>query len=78
MEALWDQLSRPDADFESPAWHTTEVAETERQLAQGKELTLDWETAKKELRRRFELKSGFSPRRSSVHLSSDNPNRFLR
>ena len=54
MEALWDQLSQPDEAFESPAWHAQELAETERRLAQGQEQVLDWDAAKKELRRRFE------------------------
>ena len=54
MEVLWEQLSRSDDAYESPAWHARELAETERRLSEGKEQVLDWETAKKELRRRFE------------------------
>lgn len=54
MEALWSELSRPDANFESPAWHAKELADTEQRLAQGKEQILDWEDAKKKLRREFE------------------------
>ena len=54
METLWEELSRPDTDFESPAWHGEELAETERRLAEGKEQILDWETAKKKLRKQFE------------------------
>ena len=54
MEALWDQLSRPDTAYESPAWHAQELHETEQRLAQGQEKVLDWDAAKKELRRRFE------------------------
>jgi hypothetical protein len=50
MEALWEDLSRPEADFESPVWHAEELAETERRLAEGKEQVLDWETAKRVLR----------------------------
>ena len=41
METLWEELSRPDSDFESPAWHANELAETEKRLAQGKEEVLD-------------------------------------
>ena len=29
MELLWEQLSRPDDTFESPAWHAQELAATE-------------------------------------------------
>ena len=54
MELLWDQLSRPDEAFESPGWHAQELAATEQRFAEGKEQVLDWEAAKKELRRRFE------------------------
>ena len=50
MEALWEDLSRPDNEFESPAWHAEELAATERRLAEGKEQILDWEAAKQELR----------------------------
>ena len=54
MEALWEELSRADSEFESPAWHAKELAETELRLADGKERILDWETAKKKLRKQFE------------------------
>ena len=50
MEALWEDLSRPDSDFESPAWHAEELAATERRLAEGNEQILDWGAAKQELR----------------------------
>ena len=54
MEALWEDLSRPDSEFESPAWHAEELAATERRLAEGKEQILDWEAAKQELRSKSE------------------------
>jgi len=50
METLWEELSRPDTEFESPAWHAKELAETERRLAEGKEQVIDWEKAKQALR----------------------------
>jgi hypothetical protein len=28
MEALWEDLSRPDSELQSPAWHTKELAAT--------------------------------------------------
>jgi hypothetical protein len=52
METLWEELSRPDGEFESPAWHAKELAATEQRLAEGKEQLLDWETAKVFLRRK--------------------------
>jgi hypothetical protein len=54
MELLWEQLSRPDDAFESPAWHGQALNETKQRLAESKEQVLDWEAAKKDLRRRFE------------------------
>jgi hypothetical protein len=54
MELLWEQLSRPDDVLESPAWHAQELHETEGRLAEGKEQVIDWDAAKKELRRRKE------------------------
>jgi hypothetical protein len=50
MERLWEELSRPEGGFESPAWHASELAATERRLAEGKEQVLDWDTAKQSLR----------------------------
>lgn len=54
METLWEELSRVEGELESPAWHAEELAKTEQRLAEGREQILDWETAKKELRKRFE------------------------
>jgi hypothetical protein len=50
METLWEELSRPDAEYESPAWHAKALAETQQRLVEGKEQVLDWESAKKQLR----------------------------
>jgi hypothetical protein len=50
MEMLWEELSHPDHEFESPAWHAKELAATERRLAEGREQMLDWNTAKDALR----------------------------
>jgi len=54
MEALWEELRRPDSDYESPAWHAHELKETEQRFADGREQVLDWNTARKKLRNRFE------------------------
>jgi hypothetical protein len=54
METLWEDLSRPDGEYESPAWHAKELAETERRVAAGQEEAMEWETAKKKLRGQFE------------------------
>ena len=54
LEAIWEDLSRPEADFESPAWHQQELAATEERVKSGQEKFVDWETAKKQLRKQFE------------------------
>ena len=54
METLWEQLTQPEDAFESPAWHGQVLKETEQRLAEGKEQVLDWETAKRQLRKQFE------------------------
>ena len=54
MEALWEELSKPGDELDSPAWHEKELADTERRLAEGKEQVLDWEAGKKALRHKFE------------------------
>jgi len=50
LETLWDDLSRDDAQLESPAWHAAALAETQQRLASGQEQVLDWEQAKVTLR----------------------------
>ena len=52
MESLWSGLSRAEAEVESPAWHGSTLAETERRLAEGREEVLDWNRTKTELRDR--------------------------
>ena len=53
MEALWADLSRHADNLELPAWHAQALRETELRVAEGKEVAVDWETAKNELRERF-------------------------
>jgi hypothetical protein len=52
MEALWEDLSRDEAELESPPWHETALTETQQRLANGQEKVLDWEQAKADLRKR--------------------------
>ena len=51
MEALWADLSRDEAEVESPAWHADALRETAERVARGEEKVLDWERAKAELRK---------------------------
>ena len=55
IETLWGDLAdNSDDSFASPAWHADEIRRTEVALAAGRIETLDWDEAKKELRKRFE------------------------
>ena len=53
IEALWSDLAE-DESFASPAWHEDALRQTEAELAAGRIEILDWEDAKKDLRKRFE------------------------
>jgi len=50
MEAIWSDLSRDDAQIESPAWHGDVLHDREAKIKSGDEKFMDWETAKKQLR----------------------------
>ncbi len=53
MEALWEDLSNEES-IESPDWHKKALSETEARVNSGQERIVDWQQAKKELRKRFE------------------------
>jgi len=50
MELLWADLSRSEAQLESPAWHEDVLRDREEKIKSGAEKFMDWETAKKQLR----------------------------
>ncbi len=52
MEELWQDLSEPDEEFESPAWHGEVLKERESRLREGKDEFIPWEDAKRELNKR--------------------------
>jgi len=54
IEALWNDLAVNEESFASPAWHEDALRQTEADFAAGRTESLDWENAKKELRKRFE------------------------
>jgi putative addiction module component (TIGR02574 family) len=54
IEALWSDLAADGESFPSTAWHEDALRQTEAEFAAGRIAVLDWEDAKKELRRRFE------------------------
>ena len=54
IEALWSDLAANEESFASPEWHEEALRKTEAEFATGRIEILDWEDAKKELRKRFE------------------------
>jgi hypothetical protein len=54
MEELWESLSREEARLESPVWHRDALRETVARYDAGKEPPIDWDAAKRELRKRAE------------------------
>jgi hypothetical protein len=54
MEALWADLTRQADAFESPAWHADVLRDRDQRIAEGKEPSTDWETAKRNLRERLQ------------------------
>lgn len=50
LELLWAELSRDEADLESPAWHADALRETAERRARGEETAMDWDQAKATLR----------------------------
>ena len=54
MEELWESLSREEVRLESPPWHEGALRETAARHDAGKEQPVDWEAAKRELRKRAE------------------------
>ena len=54
MEAIWEDLSHDEEPLESPDWHQQALQETEHRLNTGQEQIVDWQEAKKKLRKQFE------------------------
>ena len=54
LEAIWADLTRNEEEFESPPWHKEELEATEERVKSGQEQFVDWETAKKQLRKQSE------------------------
>jgi len=54
VESLWSDLAAEEALFQSPSWHGEELRKTEEDLQLGKVRAVDWEEAKRKLRKQFE------------------------
>ena len=54
MELLWEDLSGDEEKYDSPSWHKDALKDAENRMNDGIEKVLDWDTAKKNLRNKFE------------------------
>jgi len=52
MEALWADLSRDEAETDSPGWHEATLRETEQLVREGKAKFSDWQSARRRIRRK--------------------------
>jgi len=53
MERIREERALIDDSFESPAWHEAALREAEEDVKSGKMKFVDWEVAKKRIRRRI-------------------------
>jgi hypothetical protein len=52
MESLWVDHTPDEKNYESPSWHQDVLKHTESRVREGKTDFVDWEAAKKDMRRR--------------------------
>jgi hypothetical protein len=52
MEELWVSLTTEERPLKLPSWHRKALLDTEERVQAGKEEFIDWDEAKKSLRRR--------------------------
>ena len=52
MEALWPDIASDEGKYESPSRHFDVLDKTEHDIRTGRTKFIDWEAAKKSIRRR--------------------------
>ena len=52
MEALWADLSRDEAEFDSPSWLGVILRETEQLVRDGNAKFSDWQAARRRIHRK--------------------------
>ena len=53
MEYLWEEFTIEERKYESLIWHKEALIETEKKMSDGKEQNMDWNKAKRLLRKEF-------------------------
>jgi len=51
MESLWTALCHEEEEIDSPSWHEAVLRQTEQRVAAGEEQVVDWDEAKRRIRR---------------------------
>jgi hypothetical protein len=51
IEMIWEDICHTSAAFPSPAWHEAVLKERDERIAKGQDKLIDWEVAKKQLRK---------------------------
>lgn len=51
LEELWESITREGDRYDSPAWHEDELKRTQDRFESGAEQPMDWDTAKRQLRK---------------------------
>jgi putative addiction module component (TIGR02574 family) len=54
MESIWEDLCRNADDIASPEWHKDVLAAREKSLKSGTDSFIDWEDAKKRIRKKIQ------------------------
>jgi putative addiction module component (TIGR02574 family) len=54
MESIWDDLCRNAGDVTSPEWHKDVLNKREENLKSGADSFIDWEDAKKKIRKKIQ------------------------
>ncbi len=53
MESIWDDLCNRADSIASPSWHKEVLDEREKEIKRGDDQFVDWDTAKKNIRKKF-------------------------
>ena len=56
LEKLWDDLTREEDAFDSPAWHKTVLQDRDAALAAGKVKVSSWDEARERIKRNVTCK----------------------
>ena len=53
IDVLWSSIVSSSGAYEPPAWHEAVLRERRRRVAEGEEIFIPWEEAKRQLQEEF-------------------------